>query len=70
MDNLLQPYLRSTSESVAEHRLKELLLVGARVFLQAGISVQFSRLRNIEGPSTIEYAYGPQHLRTLASEIL
>jgi hypothetical protein len=70
MDNLLQPYLCTTSESGAEHRLKEFFSSVIEFFLHAGIFVQFSRLNIIEGSETIAYSYGSQGLHTLGSETL
>jgi hypothetical protein len=52
MDNLLQPYLRSTNKSDAENRLKEFYSSVIEFIPHGGIFVQFSRLNYIEGPET------------------
>jgi hypothetical protein len=62
MDNLLLPYLRPTNESEA-HRFDEPVLVGglSKFFLNAGIFVQFSRLKSNRGTSAYRsYALGSQ----------
>ena len=68
MDNLLLPYLHATTKGEAQQRLKELPLVSDGIFLQAGISVQFSRLSKNRGTvNNGSYASGSQRLRTFAT---
>ena len=68
MDTPLLPYLQATNEAEAQQRLKELLLVDDRVFPQARISVEFSRLNKNRGTvNDGSYTSGSQRLCALAN---